>query len=167
MARAILRLTLIRRRWMRANLVVLALAVGVAFVSAAGASVAAKQRIIIMSTDTHYAFALIPASKGPVRRDSGTITWADPVKRFVKRDGQRIQISNVSATFTGNRGTFILRFRIEWTNPGHRYSVGTNMWAFVSGTGPYSPIRGGGRGVSILPPRGFPFFRLEGLVSAS
>jgi hypothetical protein len=153
---------------MRATLIVLALAVGVAFVGAVDARVAAKQRIIVMSTDTQYAFALIPASKGPLRRDSGTITWDDPVHRFIKRDGQRIEIDNISATFTGNRGTFILRFRTEWTNPGHRYSVGTSTWAFVSGTGPYSPIRGGGRGASIWPPppRGFPFFRLEGLVAA-
>ena len=96
---------------MRANVVALvALAVGVAFVSAADASVTAKQRIVITSTDTHFAFALVPASKGPLRRDSGTITWDDAVQRFVKRDGQSIEIDNVSATFTGNRGTFILRF---------------------------------------------------------
>jgi hypothetical protein len=152
---------------MRANVVALvALAVGVAFVSAADASVTAKQRIVITSTDTHFAFALVPASKGPLRRDSGTITWDDAVQRFVKRDGQSIEIDNVSATFTGNRGTFILRFHTEWTNPGHRYGVGTSTWVFVSGTGPYSPIKGGGRGASVWPARGFPFFRLEGLVSA-
>jgi hypothetical protein len=143
-----------------------ALTAGVLLVAAASAeSVAAGQRILIKSTDTQYAFALIPMKSGPAPRDSGTVTWDDPVRRFTRREGQSIEIGTVSATFTGNRGTFVLRFRTEWTNPGHGYSIGTGTWAFIRGTGPYSSLRGGGRGASIWPPRGFPFFRLEGLVS--
>jgi hypothetical protein len=132
----------------------------------AGSGVASKQRIVIHSTDTQYAFSLVPATAGAVRRDSGTITWGDPRQRFVRRDGQLVEVNDVSATFTGNRGTFEIRFRTDWTNAGHGYSIGTSQWSLLRGTGPYSPLRASGRGSSIWPPHGFPFFRLDGLVDS-
>jgi hypothetical protein len=125
-----------------------ALSVAAAVVTgvAAAGHTAGRERIAITtasgSSDT---FVLIPLASGPIGRDSGTATACCWSRRFVKRDGQAIEIDNPLRTFVGKRGTFTWRGQIEWVDPGNGYSVGTGTWKIVRGTGSYAHLQGHGR----------------------
>ena len=150
------------------KLVVTLLAVAAATVSAVGAAGTAPsdQRIAITAgpSGTGDEFVLRPLGPGRVAADSGTTSaccWSD---RWVKRDGQEIEINDPLKTFTGKHGTFSYRARIEWVDAGNGYSVGTGTWRIVKGTGAYAQLEGGGRLALSWPPAGLASWRAEGLV---
>jgi hypothetical protein len=124
---------------------------------------AAKQRVQIRSNTNQSTFVLA-GNAGSLRHDSGTAIWSVNASRTVMRDGQSIEINDVTATFDGAHGTLTTRFRIEWTEAGHGYSIGSGTWKVVRGTGDYEHVTGGGRSASAWPPNGAVSWRAEGLV---
>jgi hypothetical protein len=72
--------------------------------------------------------------------------------RIVMRDGQEISIHSGTWTFTGKRGTLVIRERNEWVDTGSDLNgdglgdgVAFGTWKVVRGTGQYAGIAGGGR----------------------
>ena len=141
-------------------LLALAAAVTLTSVAAAGSD-AAKQRVAIdmklcWPGASEKTFLLTPLQAGPLKRDSGTISfnWLGIFGTPVMRDGQEVTIYNGSvATLTGKRGTLTIRGRNEWVDvgqdgngDGEQDSVAISTWKVVRGTGQYAGIVGKGRG---------------------
>ena len=156
---------------MSTRLAPLALALAAAAVTltavAAAGPVAAKQRIAIQGARTAAGSdtgVLIPLTSGALGRDSVTLTGCCFGDRFVKRDGQSIEITNLTLAFTGKQGSLVTRNRIEWVDVGKGYSIGTHTWKVVRGTGDYANLVGHGRGAVVGLPNGALRWRFEGLV---
>ena len=151
-----------------AILVVLAAAVTLASVAAAGPD-AAKQRVVInMKIHPQGTFVLTPLQAGPLEGDSGKISsnWTSIPGRKVMRDGQDVTIYNGAVTtLTGKRGTLTIRDRNEWV----AVELGEDMvaigtWRVVRGTGQYAGIFGKGRNAHVG--LGSPWYaRYEGFLS--
>lgn len=118
---------------------------------AAAGPIAAKQRAAIVSYGTEAnpnaaRFLLTPLQSGALRRDSGTGRAVLSRDHVVMREGQRVAIyDSVVETFTGKRGTLVIRSRIEWVEAGSGYHVGTGTWKVMRGTGQYARATGSGR----------------------
>lgn len=149
--------------------IVLALAAAVTLtpVAAAGPE-ATKQRVAITSqaakTTRVSQFVLAPLQAGPVKRDTGTMTAGLHPGRDVMRGGQRVSIYDDIVTLKGKRGSLVLRYRSEYVAAGNGHNVGTNVWKVVRGTGQYARVTGGGRGGSVVLPRGAWSSRDEGFL---
>ena len=135
-------------------LAVLAAAVTLTSVAAAGPE-AAKQRVAIDAKILPQgAFVLTPFKDGG-RRDGGTFTgnWRSASWRDVIRDGQTVSIyTPVVWTLTGKRGTLTIRERTEWVGlendanrDGQQDGIALGTWKVVRGTGEYAGITGSGR----------------------
>ena len=154
------------RRKLTVVAVLAAAAVTLATVATAG-PVAAKQRVAIQGTRTaggSDAGVLIPLTSGALGRDSVVLTGCCFSDRFVKRDGQSIEITNLLLSFNGKHGGLVTRNRIEWIDVGKGYSVGNHTWKVVRGTGDYARLTGHGRGAVVGLPNGALKWRFEGLV---
>jgi len=137
-----------------AVLVVLAAAVTLASVAAAGPD-AAKQRVAITVTILPFGKGVLtPLQDGALERDTATFggVWSPVPDRTVMRDGQRVDIHTGVWTFTGKQGTLVFRERNEWVDLGHDQNrdlsddgIATGTWKVVRGTGEYAGIAGGGR----------------------
>jgi hypothetical protein len=125
-----------------------------------------KQRIAITTAKGNgYSFVLTPLTSGPVARDSGTASACCWSQRFIRRDGQSIEIDNPLKTYAGKQGTFTMRLVIEWIDAGNGYTIGTGTWKIVSGTGTYRHLEGNGRiAVSWPDASDWQSSRAEGLV---
>jgi hypothetical protein len=116
---------------------------------AAAAPETAKQRIAITTkgneTTQVAPFVLSPLQSGAVKRDSGKeiAKWSE---RVVMRDGQRVSVTEVRATYEGKLGNLVIRSRIDWVEASDGYHVGTSTWKVVRGTGQYAKLGGSGRG---------------------
>lgn len=155
---------------MRARHVVLAaLAAAVTLTSVASAGpAAAKQRVAITSKGVVNPgevgkFVFTPLQVGTLKPDSGAESGSHTT-RSVVRDGQDIEIQNYVTTREGKRGTFVIRSRVEYVDAGNGYHVGTNTWKFVSGTGQYARVTGGGRGGDVYTDGGRWSDRFEGFL---
>jgi hypothetical protein len=128
-----------------------AVAVIVTGVASAGHAAKQQQRIAISSPGGNSgSFVLTPLTsgsikRGSIKRDSGTATACCWTRRFIRRDGQAIEVDDPLRTFQGKRGTFVWRARIAWVDSGSGYSVGTGTWKIVRGTGAYTHLAGNGR----------------------
>ena len=119
---------------------VLAAAVTLTSVAAAGPD-AAKQRVALTATLLPTGIAVIdPLQKGALERDAGTFS-----------EGSSSQGTEIRS-FTGKRGSLVLRERLEWVVLGQDLSrdgfedrIAIGSWKVVRGTGPYAGITGGGR----------------------
>jgi hypothetical protein len=147
--------------------VAVVIATGALSSAATGTSEPAKQRVAITVKGTDHTFVLTPLTRGALKFDSGFESGCCWSRRFVMRDGQRIEVNDPLATFTGQRGTIEIRYRIEWVDAGNGYSVGTGTWRVVRGTGVYAHLTGSGRSAHSWPPAGFASGRAEGFVTAS
>ncbi len=128
-------------------LVVLAAAVTLTAVAAAGPN-AARQRVAITMRDLPDGqFALEPMQGGAVGRDSGKTGVVLSGPKIVVRDGQAIEVWRNTWTLTGKRGSLTIRERVEWIDAGDPY-IGTGTWKVVRGTGEYAGIAGHGRSAS-------------------
>jgi hypothetical protein len=132
--------------------------------TAAADPVATKQRIAITGKGDAHTFVLTPLTGGKLRRDSGTFSDCCWSERSIIRDGQAIEINNPLATYTGQRGTLIVRYRVEWANAGNGFTVGTGTWKIIRGTGVYKGITAGGRSAGAWSRDHFVSVRAEGLV---
>jgi hypothetical protein len=142
-----------------AVLVAIVAAVTLTSVAAAGPD-AAKQRVAIDMklcwAGASMTFVLTPQQFGPLKRDSGTISfnWLSIPGNTVMRDGQEVTIYNGAvATLTGKRGTLTIRGRSEfvdvgqdWNGDGEKDGVAFSTWKVVRGTGQYAGVVGKGRG---------------------
>jgi hypothetical protein len=110
-------------------------------------AVAGQQRIMIETKERAGATAgrFTFHSSGAFERDSGTHEYRSTEKPRIVRDGQSISVYVSVSTFTGRRGTFTLRERLEVVGAGSGYLVGTGTWSFVRGTGDYTGVSGRGR----------------------
>ncbi len=134
-------------------LAVLAAAVTLTSVAAAGPE-AARQRVAInMKVIPKSTFALTPLQPGALKRDSGSISgssnWLQTGCPTVIRYGQKVwTCSTVTWTLTGKRGTLTIREKNEWVDPGNdksRCHIAFGTWKVVRGTGQYAGLAGGGR----------------------
>jgi hypothetical protein len=79
--------------------------------------------------------------------------------------GQGMAVYVAVATLTGRRGTFVIRWRMEFVGAGDGNTVGTGTWSLVRGTGAYTGGFGGGRVAAVaVTPRGFTSSQYEGFV---
>jgi hypothetical protein len=117
-------------------LVLVALIAAVTLASVAAASPGAtKQRIAIASKlYPEGTFVFTPVTAGPLKRDSGTVAFANSI-----------------FTFTGKRGTLKIRELNEnWVDCGTDPhgdvipAVDIGPWKVVRGTGQYKGVTGGG-----------------------
>jgi hypothetical protein len=140
-------------RTRRALLVVLAAAVTLTSVAAAGPG-AAKQRVAFTSELARKkTFVLTTFSAGALQRDTGTVFVVSGNSRQVIRDGQKVGIfPHATYTFTGTQGALIIRERTEWvevsdrnTSYGYPPAVAIGTWKVVRGTGQYAGVTGSGR----------------------
>jgi hypothetical protein len=160
-------------------LVALAAAVTLTSVAPAGLD-AAKQRVAINMKfcspgKSQKTFVLTPLQAGPLKRDSGTISFnfLSITPRDVMRDGQKVTIYDGGvATLTGRLGTLTIRERTEWvhleqdgTGDGELDTIAIGTWRVVRGTGQYAGIAGKGRNGHLG--LGCPWYaRYEGLLSS-
>ena len=131
---------------------------------AAAEPLAGRQRISITGKGGGHTFILTPLAAGALRRDSGSFSDCCWRERVIMRDGQRIEVNDPIATYTGERGSFVLRYRVEWVNAGNGYTVGTGTWKVIRGTGVYDGFTGSGRTAATWFRDSFVSFRAEGLV---
>lgn len=151
-----------------------AVLVAAAFLSAS-ASVAqarthaTKQRIAIEERITLGAqsgtFRLIPLTPGPLKADSGTLTYMAQQVPAVIRDGQRAARYKGTDVLAGKRGTLRIPNTTASTDAGGGYSVGTGTWSFGRGTGTYAGLSGRGRASVAATPSGLIMTRYEGYAS--
>ena len=146
-----------------AGLVVLAAAL--TFVSAAaGTSTAPKQLVTFDSKAGPDHFTLVWRKPGAAITDSGSVDNNVRTAEHLVRDGQSVRVNSVLETYTGKRGTLVLRDRIEWLDAGNGYMIGVSTWRVVRGTGAYKGVTGGGRGGSVWPPSGPVSFHADGFL---
>jgi len=120
-----------------------AIATGIA---TAGHAAAAAERVAITSPHGNAGlFVLTPLTPGPIARDAGTALACCWTRRFIRRDGQSIEVNNPLRTFTGKHGTFTWRAQIGWVDLDSGDSIGTGTWKIVRGTGAYAHLEGHGR----------------------
>jgi hypothetical protein len=154
-------------RFRTALLIVLAAAITLASVAAAGPA-ATKQRIAIETRILPQGtFALTLLQAGAVKPDSGTVygNWRGLRGRKVMRAGQEVTVYNALWTLTGKLGTLTIRERTEWVGVGYDDGVALGTWKVVRGTGQYAGLTGaGGSGHAGL---GTPWYaRYEGFLTA-
>jgi hypothetical protein len=135
--------------------------------SVSAGSLAQEQRVMLVQkhrvgapTGTFVFYALSP---GPLKLDSGKYTYAAAEKPPVILKGQGMAVYIAVTTLTGRRGTFVIRWRMEFVGAGNGNTVGTGTWSLVRGTGAYAGASGGGR-VATVTPRGFTSSQYEGFV---
>jgi hypothetical protein len=153
-------------------LAALAAAAAIPASMATAAQSVAKQRVMLVQKhrfgEPNGTFVLHALGRGPLAFDSGKFTFAAAERPYVVRAGQRIAVYVAVETLIGRRGTFDLRWRVEFAGAGEGSTVGTGTWSLVRGTGAYAGARGGGRlAAVVLTPRGFTSTQFEGLLRTS
>lgn len=112
------------------------------------------------------AFVLTPLGRGPLKSDTGKFTFTASQKEVV-RSGQSVLIFTLTSTWTGERGTMVLRERIDDVAAASGYRVGTGVWSLLRarGTGQYAGLSGSGRSAYVVTAQERVFSRLEGFVT--
>lgn len=141
-------------------------------VSPTSAGPAASKQRVVMEVKSKVgsgggAFVLTALGSRPLESDAGMIK--DTVsQKHVVRGGQSVIIFTITSTWTGKRGTMVLRERIDDVAGGSGYRVGTGVWSLLSakGTDQYAGLSGSGRSAYVLAPQGCcVLFRYEGFVT--
>lgn len=128
---------------MIATAALLVVAATVTAIAAGGA--ATRQQVAFEYTNGNPGkMRLMPLTAGPVLRDSGSTSWCCWTQKFVRQDGDSVEIDNPLATFTGRRGSLTWRERITWIDSGDGYAVTTGTWKIERGTGAYRHLAGRG-----------------------
>lgn len=129
---------------------------------------ATKQRVQIDMKIQPKTFVLTPLQGGAIENDSGKQSCdREPTKRTVYRDGQEAYPWACDAwTFTGKRGTLVLRSQFTWIEAGGPYNIATGTWKVVRGTGQYAAITGGGRSAQVGSPSGW-VARYQGFLTST
>jgi hypothetical protein len=137
---------------------------------AAGTSTAAKQPVTITGHPgkTGADFNLVWLRPGAAISDSGSVDDHVLTDRTLVRDGQSVRVNGVLETYTGKRGTLVLRDRIEWIDAGNGYTISVSTWRVVRGTGAYKNVTGRGRGAAawLHAPNGPVYYRNDGYLTS-
>jgi hypothetical protein len=141
--------------------------------SAVSAAQSAKQQRVMLVQKHRFGapngtFVLYALTAGPLEYDSGRLTLAAVERPYVVRGGQRLAVYLAVARLTGKRGTFDLRWRVEFAGAGEGNTIGTGTWSLVRGAGAYTGMTGGGRLATVVTTQhGFTTAQFEGLLRAS
>ena len=142
-----------------ALVVLLACSSAVVLLSVASAgSTATKQCVSFLmnfnpGTET-ASWQLIPLSPGRLKRDEGSSTGGGTIGAPSLRNGQRVTPISGSDMMTGKRGTLVISQTLVSAQVGNRYTADVGTWKFVSGTGAYKGLTGGGRFAGVGLPSG-------------
>jgi hypothetical protein len=149
----------------------LAAAVVATIVSSTGSAATEPQQQRVMVVQKHRFgtpngnFDLYALSRGPLGFDSGKFVYMATEKPFVVREGQRAAVYSTIETLSGKRGSFDIRWRVEYVGAGDGQTVGIGTWSVVRGRGGYAGMTGGGRlGSLVMTARGFTSAQFEGLL---
>jgi hypothetical protein len=139
--------------------------------SAAQAPELRQQRVMLVQKHRFgapsWTFEFYALTPGRLGFDSGKLMLAASERPYVVRDGQRMAVYVAVERLTGKRGTFDVRWRVEFAGAGDGNTIGTGTWSLVRGTGVYAGVKGGGRlAVIVMTPRGFTSAQFEGLLRA-
>ena len=145
------------------------MAVVSASVAAAGSG-AASQWVEIRSSGALDAnpsasgsFVLRPVPSGVLAPDAGRTSsvWSE---RVAMRARQSIEVEEGVTTYDGRRGSFEVRYRIEYVEFAGDYHAGDGTWKLVRATGQYARMTGRGRIAGVWRERKpFPWWeRLQG-----
>lgn len=129
---------------------------------------ATKQRISILGklgTGSGPTFQLIPLTKGPLKRDSGTFLANGQINGPVISNGQRVKTILGYDDLTGYQGTFKMSQSVESVAIGGGYTVDTGTWSLQGLTGAYAGLTGEGRFAAVGFPSGKLLSRQEGWVT--
>jgi hypothetical protein len=157
------------RRCIISVLALIALAAATNLASTVSAGSAKGQRVMLVQKHRFGSpmgtFVLYALTDGPLELDSGRYTLAAAEKPHIVRNGQGIAVYIAVETLTGKRGSFVIRWRVEFVGAGEGSTVGTGTWSLVRGTGAYAGASGGGRlAAVVMTPRGFTSSQCEGFV---
>jgi hypothetical protein len=116
-------------------------------VTAAAAPVAKRQQVVVnMKEQTGKGtFALLALTPGALSAHAGSYTWIVTSKKTGSVDGQGFDRYDAIVTYTGKRGTFVVREVSTLVAVALGQKVGTGTWRILRGTGAYERARGGGR----------------------
>jgi hypothetical protein len=136
---------------------------------AAGGPSTTKQRIAVevrfVLATGKGTFTLTPLSRGPLKKDSGTLIGSGtPKKPFINDLGQKVTPLTGADSHTGRNGTFQLAQRIEGVQAARGWLCDTGTWTFRKGTGAYEGVTGRGAFTAVGPPSGVLYAREEGYV---
>ena len=112
-------------------------------------------------------FALTATGTGPLRSDTGTIAETVAQKQIVS-GGTPVIVFTITSTWTGKRGTMVLRERIEDVGVKNGNRFGTGVWSLLSAraTAQYVGFVGSGHSAYTVTPQGCcVVFRYQGSVT--
>ena len=143
------------------------------FVSATLAGPAASKQRIAMKVRSPAGsgagtFTFTPARSGSLGSDAGTIKDTSEQQKHVVRAGQTVIVFTFTSTWSGKKGTMVLRDRFEDVAAKNGNRIGTGVWSLVNakGTGQYAGLSGSGRSAYVLTPHGCcVLFRYQGSVT--
>lgn len=155
-----------------AMLALAVLAVGVTLTSVAAAGPEAAKHRVAIDIEGGQRFVLYPLQAGALKQDSGPSTEDHRTGRSFTRQGQQVQIVNLTYTLSGKQGSMTIRERNEWVDVSQRNArgfdyrpgVAIGTWKVVSGTGAYAKVVGGGRSAHAGMGQQW-FIRLEGYLT--
>ena len=137
--------------------------------AASAGTTATKQRVSFLfnfNTQTgEGSWQLVPLTRGPLKRDSGTSTGGGSIGRRVFLQGQRVTPISGSDVMTGGRGKLVLTQKLVSAEVGSRYTADIGSWRVASGTGAYEGITGGRRFAGVGLPGGTVIINEEGYVT--
>ena len=158
--------------WALTTLAVLTVA-SLLFVSATLAGPAASKQRIAMKVKSPVGsgagtFIFTPLGSGPLESDAGTIKDTSEQQKHVVRGGQPVIVFTFTSTWTGKKGTMVIRERIDDVAAKNGNRIGTGVWSLLraKGTDQYAGLSGSGRSAYVLPPNGCcVLFRYQGSVT--
>ena len=109
---------------------------------------------------------LTTKTSGAVKYGTGEASFCCWSRRFITRDGQKIEINDPQMTLTSKRGTLVARNVIDWVDIPDGWGVFTGTWKVIRGTGAYAGLSGGGRGAGVMLLNGNTKAQFEGFLSA-
>ena len=129
--------------------------------SSAAQRVAIEQRLKLSSATGSFVLRIL--GPGALERDAGSFTHrAGGLEGVFLRSGQGVAAHVVVTEFTGRRGTFAIRQRLELVTAGNGHMVATGTWRVALGTGAYARLAGNGRLGTVVTSTGISFTQFEG-----
>lgn len=130
------------------------------FVSTTLAGPATSKQRVVMRVKSEIGsgvgtFVLTPTGSGSLESDVGAIKEAISQKQVV-RGGKSVIVFTITSTWTGRRGTMVLREQIDDVAGKNGNRIGTGVWSLLRAraTAQYAGLSGGGRSAYVVTPRG-------------
>jgi hypothetical protein len=156
-------------KWQRIVAAVVLAGISAALLASAaeGGPSATKQRVAIeirfVLATGKGTFTLMPLSRGPLKKDSGTLIGSGvPQKPIINELGQKVIRLKGADSHTGRNGTFQLVQQVEGVQAARGWLCDTGTWTFRKGTGAYEGVTGRGAFTAVGPPGAVLYAREEG-----